>query len=286
MKRALFFGLATLDIQYRVDEFPRGNVKVKSSPPDFFVGGPATNAAVAFAALNGSANLISAAGQNSFRHFFTDDFENTKVEFKDLLGERESQPVLATVVTASNGERNIFTHHPPSVSVDLNVQTIFDTVQPEVVMVDGFYPEVAVDLCHEARKRQIPIVFDGGSWKDHLPELLPLIDYAVCSDDFYPPLCQNSLDVFNVLNRFQINYKAITRGNKSILLADREEAGELNVPKVEVVDTLGAGDFFHGAFCFYLLETGDFEESLRLAANFASQTCQFQGTRSWLKNTK
>ena len=284
MKRALFFGLATLDIQYYVDEFPKGNVKVKSSPPDFFVGGPASNAAVAFAHLNGQANLITAVGQNSFLHFFADDFEACHVNFTDLLVQQRAQPVLATVVTAANGERNIFTHHPPTLTIDLDVTRILDKIKPEVVMVDGFYTELAVQLCKEARKRKIPVVFDGGSWKEQLPELLPLVDYAVCSADFNPPTCQSPIDVFNVLDRFQINHKVITRGAQSILFADRDQIQEISIPKVDVIDTLGAGDFFHGAFCFYLLEYGKLGESIEQAANFASRTCSFKGTRTWINN--
>lgn len=286
MRRALFFGLATLDIQYHVDEFPQGNVKVKSSPPNFFVGGPATNAAVAFAALNGSANLISAVGQNSFRHFFTDDFNTCRVNFGDLLGDQEAQPVLATVVTASNGERNIFTHHPPVLNCNIDIQNVFDKLDPEVLMVDGFYPEVAIVLCREARKRRIPVVFDGGSWKEHLPDLLPLVDYAVCSDDFLPPSCKTSTDVINVLNRFQIKNKVITRGEKSILFADRENINELSIPKVDVVDTLGAGDFFHGAFCYYLLNGVNLQNIIELSSGFASNTCTYKGTRSWINKMK
>ena len=49
--RALFVGLTTIDIQYFVNEFPASNRKIKTNPPDLFVGGPATNAAVAFAKL-------------------------------------------------------------------------------------------------------------------------------------------------------------------------------------------------------------------------------------------
>ena len=53
-KNGLFLGLTTIDIQYFVDSFPASNVKVKTHPPEIMVGGPATNAAVAFAHLNGA----------------------------------------------------------------------------------------------------------------------------------------------------------------------------------------------------------------------------------------
>lgn len=282
MKQALFFGLTTLDIQYCLDEFPAANVKVKTGSPEIFVGGPATNAAVAFAALNGEARLIAAIGQSPFRSVFDDDFRSCGIQFIDLVKDQQFQPVLATVITSSGGERTIFTHNPGKLDISLNEKKLFDEHQPELLMLDGFYPEVAIKLAREARSRQIPVVFDGGSWKPHLPELLPFVDYAICSSDFYPPACQTPETVFDFLDQFSITYQAITRGKESILVKKSDHLDFLPVPQVDAVDTLGAGDFFHGAFCYYLLTKNTFLDALQKAGVFASRTCLFKGTRDWL----
>ncbi|NET50891.1 MAG: sugar kinase, partial [Merismopedia sp. SIO2A8] len=47
-------------------------------------------------------------------------------------------------------------------------------------------------------------------------------------------------------------------------------------------DTLGAGDIFHGAFCHYILQQ-NFTESLVAAAEIASNSCKFFGTRRWME---
>ena len=286
MKQALFFGLTTLDIQYCLDEFPSANVKVKTDPPLFFVGGPATNAAVAFAALNGGAALITAIGQNPFRSIFADDFQSCGIEWTDLMLEQQCKPVMATVVTSSGGDRTIFTHHPAKLDILLDEKKLFDQHRPELLMLDGFYPEVAIKLASEARRRQIPVVFDGGSWKPHLPELLPFVDYAICSNDFYPPACQTPEAVFTFLDQFAITCKAITRGKDPVMAKVLDQIEFLTVPQVETVDTLAAGDFFHGAFCYYLLTKNTFFDALQKAADFASQTCSFKGTREWLNKLK
>ena len=253
MTRALFFGLTTLDIQYFVDEFPAGNVKVKTKPPEFLVGGPATNAAVAYSALNGTASLVTAVGSHAFQPIFKSDLAACNVQCIDLLENVQAQPVLASVISSSNGERTIFTHHPNPISQAVNERKLFDQLQPDVLMLDGFYPEIAAKLGCEAQKRQIPVIFDGGSWKSHLPELLPYVNYAICSNDFYPPAYQQSEEIFHFLDQFSIACQAITRGGDPILVNDRGQRAQVAVPQVDVVDTLGAGDFFHGAFCYYLL---------------------------------
>jgi sugar/nucleoside kinase (ribokinase family) len=62
------------------------------------------------------------------------------------------------------------------------------------------------------------------------------------------------------------------------------KTGTINVPTIEAVDTLGAGDIFHGAFCHYILQE-TFTDALKQAANIAANSCQFFGTRRWMQRT-
>jgi sugar/nucleoside kinase (ribokinase family) len=54
---------------------------------------------------------------------------------------------------------------------------------------------------------------------------------------------------------------------------------------IKPVDTLGAGDIFHGAFCHYILQN-DFPVSLERAAEIASLSCTSLGTRAWIDQDK
>jgi sugar/nucleoside kinase (ribokinase family) len=279
----LFVGLTTIDIQYFVDTFPVSNSKVKTNAPDILVGGPATNAAVAFAKLNNGAFLASPAGKNSFADIISADFDQTKINHFDLIKEQTANPVIASVVTAKNGDRNIFTHHPDLIQSDITVQELFEKIKPQIVMLDGFYPEFSKACAKLAKNRNIPVVMDCGSWKPQYNTLLEYVDIAICSEDFYPPQCDNSDQVFKFMQEKGIDKIAISRGEKSILYLDKKR-GEVPVEKSKVVDTLGAGDFLHGAFCFYYFQCGEFENSLKLAAAVASYTCKFKGTRDWLYN--
>jgi sugar/nucleoside kinase (ribokinase family) len=47
------------------------------------------------------------------------------------------------------------------------------------------------------------------------------------------------------------------------------------------VDTLGAGDVFHGAFCYYFAQTGDFAGSLQAASRVAAVSCRYFGAMRW-----
>jgi sugar/nucleoside kinase (ribokinase family) len=135
-----------------------------------------------------------------------------------------------------------------------------------------------------ARARGIPVVLDGGSWKPGMDELLPNVDIAICSDDFRPPGCRESGDLFPFLAGQGIRRIAITRGEGTIRYTEGDGIREIAVPQVKAVDTLGAGDIFHGAFCYRFAQLEcPFAEALQFAAKVASFSCQYHGTRSWME---
>ena len=282
--RGLFTGLTTIDIQHFVSSFPSANKKLKSHhPPEIIVGGPATNAAVAFAHLNGSAFLASATGENSFASHITTDFKNTYVQHFDLAEKRNYKPVIASVVTAlDNGDRNIFTHQPEEITPAISPAELFLQTKPEIILADGFYPEFTLPCLQLARSKNVPVVLDCGSWKPQYDEMLGFANFVICSADFLPPHCIDSVGVFEFLKQRNVKYAAISRGNKNILFYEKEKQGEIEIETIKVTDTLGAGDFLHGAFCFYWLQYNHFEKALEKASKLASYTCKYRGTRSWL----
>ena len=282
---ALFAGLTTIDIQYQVDLFPTTNIKIKSDPPDILVGGPSTNAAVAFARLSGEAYLVSSVGRNSFNEIISKDFEETNIVHIDLAGEEAINPVIATVVTSKNdGHRNIFTHNPVSPQTNLDPKGLIRKYQPQILLLDGFYPEFCIELVREASNRNMPVVLDCGSWKPQYEQMIPYSETAICSADFIPPGCSNSADAIRYLRDLGVKNAAVSRGEESILFDCGKGLNELSVNKVEAIDTLGAGDFLHGAFCFYSLKYGNFEMALKAASQVATHSCRFKGTREWLNS--
>lgn len=81
-----------------------------------------------------------------------------------------------------------------------------------------------------------------------------------------------------------IRQVAITRGAAPIRFVDNGERGRIAVEKIRPIDTLGAGDVFHGAFCYYAsLPRQDFRQALAAAAKMATFSCRYLGTRSWMK---
>ncbi|MCG8697539.1 MAG: PfkB family carbohydrate kinase [Bacteroidales bacterium] len=281
MNKILCIGLNTVDLQFLVDIYPDSNSKVKASKNEIFAGGPATNAAITAAFLGSRVTLLSPIGKHSLSEFIKDDIIKHNVDLIDPIENQESKPIFASIITTENsGERTIFSYHPPKQQFECEVAEILNT-DYDIVLFDGFYPELAIPFAKNFRDKGITTVLDGGSWKPGLDELLQYIDIAICSDDFYPPNCSTKSEVFHMLDSYHVKLKAITQGDDHIL-AEYGKTNELiNVQKVDVVDTLGAGDIVHGAFCHYF--QGDFISALQDASQVASFSCSYFGTREWME---
>jgi len=107
-------------------------------------------------------------------------------------------------------------------------------------------------------------------------------DYVICSANFYPPGCDSADAVINRLHGWGVPHVAITQGCKPIWVSSQGQRSLISVPSVAVVDTLGAGDVIHGAFCHFILRQG-FEAAIAAAAIVATQSCQRFGTRQWMQ---
>jgi sugar/nucleoside kinase (ribokinase family) len=278
----LFMGLATLDLIYLTQHFPDKNEKIVALAQTLAAGGPATNAAVTFGYLGDRAHLLTVVGSHPLSQLIRADLETQKVHLLDLdAGRTESPPVSSILVTQATGERAVISLNATKAQAQ-HSQLPADILEGiDIVLIDGHQLEISQAIAQQAKSQEIPVVFDGGSWKPGCDRILPSVDYAICSANFYPPTCQTQADVFTYLQNLGIPNIAITQGERPILYLIEGQLAQLKIPPIKAVDTLGAGDIFHGAFCYYILRI-NFPESLESAAKIASYSCQYFGTRQWL----
>jgi sugar/nucleoside kinase (ribokinase family) len=205
-------------------------------------------------------------------------------------------PVSSIIVTQSTGERAVISLNAVKTQVDRNSISADILHNIDIVLIDGHQMSVGFVIAQMAKAKNIPVVIDGGSWKPGFEEILPLVDYAVCSANFYPPNCSSGEEVFAYLQNLGIPHIAITHGEKPIEYLNCGQRGTVVVPTITPVDTLGAGDIFHGAFCHYILQTrqtdhikssspvppSPFPTALEKASQIAANACKHFGTRRWM----
>lgn len=277
----LFVGLTTWDLIYRAEAPPMANQKIVASDFVAAAGGPATNAAIAFQSLGGQAVLLSSVGRSTMAQLIRDELADLGVMSHDLSPMRSDLPPLSSIVVSElTGDRAVVCMNATKTQAmadDLPAAVSID--QADIVLLDGHQIEVGCTIAASARKLGIPLVLDGGSWKPGLEKLLPLIDYAICSANFHVP----EGEPIDYLKNMGIQAIAITRGHQPIDYYWQQQHGIVVPPVIQPVDTLGAGDIFHGAFCHALATGSDFVESLATASQVAAHACQFFGTRQWME---
>lgn len=280
----LFIGLITLDLVYLAASPPSNNQKIVASDYIVAAGGPATNAAVTFAHLGNQTTLLGVVGVHPLTQLIQPDLASCGVTVTDLDPcQSQPPPVSSIIVTQGTGERAVVSIN--AVKNQVGTEHIpADILQGvDVVLIDGHQMVIGQAIAKLAKACNIPVVIDGGSWKPGFEQVLPFVDYAICSAHFYPPNCHNQEEVFAYLAAASVPHIAVTNGEKPIQALSVGHTHWVEVPEIKAVDTLGAGDIFHGAFCHYILRE-NFPSALTLAADVASHSCQYFGTRRWMQS--
>jgi sugar/nucleoside kinase (ribokinase family) len=283
--KGIFVGLSTVDVVYSVDAFPSANSKVVARSQDVLAGGPATNASIAFSHLGGGPTLVTTVGRHAMACLISEELRRYSVELIDLNPDFDKAPVISSITVNRAGERNVVSANATRVNALSARVDEAALEQASIVLVDGHYMQACLAWSRAARARGIQVVLDGGSWKGDSEELLRSIDTAICSADFMPPGCTTGDDALNHLQGCGVRNIAITNGAEPICFLSGGTTGTLPVPDVQLVDTMGAGDILHGAFCYYASTGLGFFEALRTAASVASASCRFHGTREWMKHS-
>lgn len=282
--RGVFVGLATLDVINRVDASPASNQKITARRQFVAAGGPAANAAVAFAGLGGHAVLVTALGGSAIARLIASELEDHGVEVVDVTPDSlEAAPVSAVAVTIATGERSVIGADAASLVVEppADAEAVLDGA--DVVLIDGHHPRVATAFASAARRRDIRVIVDAGRWKSVMADLVPSADDMVCSDDFRMPGASDSAGTAAALVAAGVDTVVTTHGGGDVLWWRDGASGSVAVPAITAVDTLGAGDVFHGAYAYYsTLDALGLPARIGAAARVAALRCSVVGPRAWL----
>src|SRR5690606_34097388 len=117
-------------------------------------------------------------------------------------------------------------------------------------------------------------------------EVLPYVDYLIASTNF-PVQWTNERDPFRALERMQKEYgmrvAAMTLGAHGALALEGGKFHYAPAFVVNCVDTTGAGDVFHGAFCYGVLEGWPLDQTLELSNAMAALNCKAIGARGGVR---
>ncbi len=290
-------GVAVLDVQQTVERLPGPDEKMVANDLLVASGGPAANAAVTAAALGVGARLVTRIGDSALGALISADLAAHSVDVVDRAGPLDRPAVSTVLVTRGTGQRAVVsvnasqrTAAPPHGGPDSADWARALVHGVDTVLVDGHHLDLALPLAEAARAAGVPVLLDGGSWKPGLEKLLVHVDIALISAALSVPADLSGSsgrpadDVLATVSALGPSVVARSRGPRPIDLLIGAYRAEVPVPRVEVVDTLGAGDVLHGALSAWLAVrgTGDPQAGLAWAARIAAVSCTAAGARGWL----
>ena len=265
--KGLFVGLCTKDTIFYTNNLPLHNHKVKTTEFAAYIGGPAANAAITYAALGGNATLATCLGNSVESRILIEELESYGVRVLNY-SDYNTIPNIASIVVTEDGKRTIVSGQQPFL-----VNKQFDLENYNFVLFDCNQQEISLDILNKSDDKVR--VLDAGSYKPNMNMFLDRADIIIASEDFKD---EKENTVFSMACKAK--HRAITRGDMPILYNGKE----LPVCKTDAVDTLGAGDIFHGAFCYAFFEQeSNCEEALLFAARVAGESVKYHGPREWIK---
>ena len=186
------------------------------------------------------------------------------------------------VIDQSAGERTIFWHRPDCLSIDPARITPERIVGARMLHVDGHDMPAVARAARIAREHGIPVSVDVDNVYPGFDQILANVDYLVGSTAF-PARWTGESDPFRGLERIQKEYgmrvAAMTLGPHGALALQDGKFIYSSGFVVNCVDTTGAGDVFHGAFCYSVLKGFTVRDALEFSNAMAALNCTRLGAR-------
>lgn len=276
-------GLNATDTVVTVRAFPPLGGKERVISLSRQAGGQIATALVACQRLGLRTRYIGKVGDDEDGRFQLQSLraESVDVRYTRVVRSAVSQFGLI-VVDQATGERTVFWDRDARLAVSSSELRQEAICSARILHLDGCDVEACIRAARWARRAGIPVVADFDTAYKNVEKLFSLVDYLIASANFLPAVTGHN-DPFRVLEYIAREYKTqvpgMTLGRDGALLYS---AGKFYYSPgfvVETVDTTGAGDVFHGAFIFALLQGWPIERILDFSNAMAGLNCTRPGAR-------
>jgi len=275
-------GLSVADHLWLCDEPLRGTCRPAA---DYLPqgGGLAATAAVAMARLGGHAEVWTRVGDDPAGSFILDQFAHEGVDTSQVrVCQGGRSPVCAVTVDRPSGDRT-FTYFPgrgldPSPE-GLDLGRIDGA---KAVLVDCFWPEAQLAAARRARAAGVPVCADVEDTTTLPEELLALVDYPIYSLEFAQRHGGTGSVERDLAKVAELGGRVpmVTLGADGCIWLHEGRVHRCPAFRVDVVDTTGCGDVFHGAFTFGLAQGWAVARIARFASACAALKCRALGGRT------
>ncbi len=263
----LCVGMGFLDTRLCVARFPPIQRRESASKRYDALGGPATVGAVAVVRLGGTASFWGRRGDDAAG----DRIASLLVEQGVDIGGYRAFPGMSPtceVFIPPDGDRYLFPFLGEGMPADADWIPEEAVARASAVLIDGRWPEGGVRVAELAAAHGIPIVHDMDQDRPEIWEIARRATHVIADED----LASLHGGAESLIERLESlgAWGAVTLGERGVAYRD----GLVPSFPVQVVDSTGAGDVFHGAFALAMAQGRGEDDALRFGCAAGALHCQ------------
>ena len=252
MSEVVGIGAVVMDTLITLPSFPPEDTKFKATSTKLVGGGPTATGIVAVSKLGVSSEYIGVLSDDSTGAFLKGDFEKYGVKTDNIDFFKGYSAFTSCIwLNSEKGTRTCVFDKGNLPALKLDQKKIDAIKAAKVLMVDGNEMAAAVEAAKIARESGVKVLYDCGGLYEGVENLLALTDIMIPSEEFALGHTKTD-DVFEaakiLYEKYSPEFVVITRGKHGGIIYDGKEIKDYPIYDVEVVDSNGCGDVFHGAF--------------------------------------
>ena len=283
-KKICVIGSSNIDQFSYISKFPSSGETLIGDSFETGFGGKGANQAVMAGLLGADVYMISCLGNDIFGDSTINNFIENNINVDHIQRVKVSSGVAPIWVNAK-GENKIIVIPGANNEIDAN-KAITSLQEIENVSYLIGQAEIPMDVNHDvfdyAKQNNITTVFNPAPGKILKSTFLKKIDWLIPNENEFQIISGLDVTDENILE-FSKTIPCnliVTHGEKGVLYVEDDEIIKFKAPKVDAVDTTGAGDAFVGSFVYALSKDLKVKDAINLAIDKASLSVTKRGTQS------
>ena len=271
-----------------IEELPKQNETVIMKNQIWQGGGVVPTALVALARLGANTGIISVEGHGAYAKFCIEDFKRHNVDVSRVVIDDSADTSFSLVLSIEKDKsRNIILHNGSIRNItveDLDKEYISSAKYLHVYEAN----ETTCKAAEWARNSNTKVVIDIGFKQPEIEKMLPFIDVFIASEEYHQNIYGDNNVKESCIEVFEKGPEIVvfTLGDKGCVVFDGQEYYEVPGYSIDVMDTTGAGDVFHGAFIYGLLQNWHLKDTARFANAVSAIKCTRLGGRTGIPDYK
>ena len=290
------FGMNAVDYLSILDPYPGLDEKVEVIESSMQGGGPVPTAMVTLAKLGAKVAYIGKIGDDSEGRFVKAELEKEGVNTDHVIMDKESKTAKAFIwVDKNTGKRTVALDKTKLNHTKISELNFMNSISTRFLHMDAREPEVNIFMAKWAKKLGAKVSLDVGSLRSDVESVFAFVNHFIVSKRF-------ACGFTKLSDPFSACKELMKKGFETMVVTVGEDGCICSSPRgfntsgredeifhssgfpVKVVDTTGAGDVFHGAFIYGLLEKWDLKKTAQFACAAAAMKCRKLGGRSGIPN--